>query len=359
MKRLDRYVLSEMFPPFLFGVGAFLAVLVSVQLLYEMLRLIYQQGFPTWAAVRIFFLELPAMVTLTFPMATVFGALMAMGRLSGDGELVAMRAGGISIQRIGAPILVVGLLVSVGTLGVNEAVVPPAKQAAFEIAREVHSTVRGTDFALEVRDDQDRLERWLYARHFDARTLTLTDATVLDFTLGRRPYLYTAERARWQGQYWVLENVELTTWRDDEQQRLRSERVQLPIGRTPEQVQRIRKGPDDMSLRELLEEAKLADEHGYPTWANRLRQQYQVRLALPWACLGFALLGIPLGIQRQRASRGIGMGVSLLVIFVYYVIMHTLTLVGERGVAHPALMAWTPNILLYLTGLGLMLRASQ
>lgn len=359
MRRLDRYVLSEMLPPFLFGIGAFLAVLVGVQLLYEMLRMIYQQGFPVGAAVRIFFLELPGMITLTFPMATIFGSLMAMGRLSGDGELVAMRAGGVSIQRIGAPIIIVGLLVSVGGLAVNEAVVPPAKQAAFEIARDVHSTVKGTDFALEVRDDQDRLERWLYARSFDAERLTLTDATVLDFTLGRRPYLYTAERAQWQGQLWVLEKVELTTWNDGEQQRLRSERVELPIGRTPEEMQSIRKSPSDMSLPELVEQAKLADEHGYPVWANRLRQQYQVRLALPWASLGFALLGIPLGIQRQRSSRGIGMGLSLLVIFVYYVVTHTLTLVGERGVAHPALMAWTSNILLYLAGLGMMLRASQ
>jgi len=359
MRRLDRYVLSEMLPPFLFGIGAFLAVLVGVQLLYDMLRLIYQQGFPAWAAVRIFFLELPAMVTLTFPMATVFGSLMAMARLSSDGELVAMRAGGISVQRIGTPIIIVGLIASGGGLAINEAVVPGAKQAAFEIARDVHSTVKGTDFALEVRDDQDHLERWLYARSFDAASLTLTDATVLDFTLGKRPYLYTAARAQWQGQYWVLENVELTTWNGSEQQRLHSERVELPIGRTPEEMQRIRKQPDDMSLPELLEQARLADEHGYPTWANRLRQQYQIRLALPWACLGFALLGIPLGIQRQRSSRGIGMGLSLLVIFVYYVILHTLTLVGERGVAPPALMAWTPNILLYLVGLGMLLRASQ
>jgi lipopolysaccharide export system permease protein len=359
MKRLDRYVLSEMFPPFLFGVGAFLAVLVGVQLLYDMLRLIYQQGFPVGAAVRIFFLELPAMVTLTFPMATMFSSLMTMARLSGDGELVAMRAGGISIQRIGAPIIIVGLIISVGGLAVNEAVVPPAKQAAFEIARDVRSTVEGNDFALEVRDDQNRLERWLYARSFDAGTLTLTDATILDFTLGKRPYLYTAERARWQGQIWVLEKVELTTWNDNEQQRLRFDRVELPIGRTPEEMERIRKSPSDMSLAELVEQAKLADEHGYPAWANRLRQQYHVRLAVPWASLGFALLGIPLGIQRQRSSRGIGMGLSLLVIFVYYVMMHTLTLVGERGVAHPALMAWTPNVLLYLTGLGMMLRATQ
>lgn len=360
MKRLDRYVIMEMIPPFLFGIGAFLAVLVGVQLLYEVLRLIYQQGFPVWSAVRIFFLELPGMITLSMPMATMFGSLMAMARLSGDGELVAMRAGGISLLRIGAPIVVVGLFLSLATLAINETFVPRAKQRAFEIAREVHSTVAdGTDLALEVRNDENRLERWVYAREFDPEALTLSNVTIFDFTVGQRPQVYTADTARWQGQYLILENVEYTTWVGDREVRDRHQRAMIPIGRTPEEVERVRKRPDDMTLAELRRQAELARKYGRQAWANRLRQHYHIRLSVPWACLGFAVLGIALGVQRQRSSRGIGMGLSLLVIFVYYVVMHTLTLVGERGVAHPALMAWIPNVLLYLVGLGLLLRASQ
>ncbi len=324
MRRLDRYVLTEMLPPFLFGIGAFLAVLVGVQLLYEMLRLIYQQGFPAWAAVRIFFLELPAVITLTFPMA------------------------------------IVGFVVSIAGLAINESVVPGAKDRAFEIAREVHSTVAtDKDLALEIRDDEDHVERWVHARAFDPDSLTLSGATVVDFTLGPRAELYEAEVARWQGQYLILENVRYTKWIDGEQFTADVPRMMVPIGRTPEEVERVRKLPDDMSLAELQEQAGLADEQGRPAWANRLRQHYAIRLALPWACVGFAVLGVALGIQRQRSSRGIGMGLSLLVIFVYYVVLHTLTLVGERGVADPALMAWTPNVLLYLVGAGLLLRASQ
>ena len=59
------------------------------------------------------------------------------------------------------------------------------------------------------------------------------------------------------------------------------------------------------------------------------------------------------------SSRGIGMGISLIVIFIYYVVMHTLTIVGEKGVFHAALMAWTPNILLYAAGIGFLFRSSR
>ncbi len=360
MKRVDGYLLTEMLPPFLFGIGAFLAVLVGVELLYDMLRLIYSKGFPVWAAVRISVLELPGMIVLTLPMATMFGCLMAMARLSSDGELVAMRAGGLSLGRIGLPLMLFGLVISVFTFAVNETVVPSAQHQSFEIARAVYGTVAGEkDIALEVRDDDERLERWLYARQFDPETVTLRDVIILDFTLGPKPHLLTAERARWQGEKWVMENVEVTYWDAGHQVTVRPGTMTHDVGRTPAEVERIHKLPEDMSLAELREEAALSAKQGRQAWANRLRQHYHVRLALPWASIGFAVIGLALGVHRQRSSRGIGMGLSLVVIFVFYAISHTLSLVGERGLAHPALIAWTPNVVLYLTGIGLLLKNSR
>lgn len=359
MKRLDRYILGDTIPPFLFGVGAFIAVLVGVELLYDMLRLVYQEGFPAYAAVKIFALKLPGVVVLTFPMAIMFGSLMAMGRLSGDGELVAMRAGGVSVMRVGLPVILFSLLVAVGGFVISETVVPWANNRSLEITRQMFGTVAAeSDLALEVRND-DGLQRWLYAAEFDPETLMLRHATILDFTLGERPHLMTAETARWQGREWIMRNVEHTSWDPGNEFSLTFEKMTFSVDRTPEAVGRATKKPNDMTLEELSEEAALARQQGRKEWAQELVQHYHVRLALPWATVGLAILGIGLGIQRQRSSRGIGMGISLLVIFVYYVVMHTLTLVGERGVAHPALMAWTPNILLYLAGAGFLLRSSR
>ncbi|MGC9318040.1 MAG: LptF/LptG family permease [Armatimonadota bacterium] len=362
MKRLDRYVLTEMLPPFLFGIGAFLAILVGVQLLYEMLRMIYTAGFPAWAAIRIFLLEIPGTVTLTLPMATMFGSLMAMGRLSGDGEIVAMRAGGISVPRIGLSLIVAGVVISIVGLAVNETVVPPAKSWAFEIARDVRTTAAGEDdFVYVARDDEGHVERILHAERFDVDQLSLYDVMVVDYTLGPKPVFFTARKARWQGEYWIMENAERTIW-DETLGGLVSGTVRearLHVGHGKDEIERIRKGPDDMTLEELREEMATARRREADSWADRLWMHYHVRLAIPWASLGFAVLGLALGVQRQRSSRGIGMGVSLLVIFVYYVVAHTLTLVGERGVAHPAIMAWTPNVLLYLTGIGLLLTNSR
>lgn len=361
MKRIDRYILGDAIPPFLFGIGAFVAVLVGVELLYEMLKLVYQDGFPVWAAARIFVLELPGVLVLTFPMAIMFGSLMAMGRLSGDGELVAMRAGGVSVLRVGLPVIIFSFIVAVTSFAVSETLVPWANSRALEITRQMYGTVAGeSDLALEVRDDRG-LRRWLHAEQFDPDTLTLRDATVLDFTMGDSPHLWTAESARWQGQQWIMRNVEHTWWDDGNGSggTAKFARMTIDVDRTPEAVGRAKKKPEHMTLAQLREEATLAREQNRREWGQSIVQHYHVRLALPWATVGLAILGVGLGIRRQRSSRGIGMGISLLVIFAYYVVMHTLTLVGERGVAHPALMAWLPNVLLYLVGVGFLLRSSR
>ena len=361
MKRIDRYVLGEAIPPFLFGVGAFIAVLVGVELLYDMLKLVYQDGFPILAAVKIFALELPGVIVLTFPMAIMFSSLMAMGRLSGDGELVAMRAGGVSVLRVGLPVILFSVLIALSGAIVSETLAPWANNRSREITRQMYGTVAGkSDLALEVRNDEG-LQRWLHAENFDAETLTLRNVTILDFTRGSGPLLLTAQSAKWQGQQLIMRNVERTWWNDGGQSggTVHADRAEFSVGRTPEAVGRAKKKPEDMTLSELSEGARLAWQQDRDEWAKKLVQHYHVRLALPWATVGLALLGVGLGVRRQRSSRGIGMGISLLVIFIYYVVMHTLTLVGERGVANPILMAWLPNILLYLVGAGFLLRSSR
>lgn len=361
MSRQDRYILTELLPPFLFGVGAFLVILVGVSGLYEMLKMIFRQGFPLIAALKIFALRLPGTVTLTLPMAMMFGSLMAMSRLSGDGELTALRAGGVGIARIGMPVIIVGLVVSASSLCINELLVPPFNNAAFEIAKRAHETTAGEgDMTFEVRDSQGRLAQWLYGGHFDLATMTVTNALIVDCTRGNRPQIYYAREVKWQGDRWVLENGERTWWDDQgRSRRAIADHITVSVGGTPEQLQRLRKRPEDMSLAELATAAQEYMDRGDTTSAGRLLQHAQMRLAMPWSSLGFAMLGLPLGIRKTRSSRGIGMGMSLAVIFAYYAIMHTLSIVGEHSTANHALLAWGPNVLLYLAGIGLLLRGSR
>src|SRR3989338_10631245 len=102
MKIIDRYVSSEMIGPFLIGVVGFILVL-TVDLLFTMADLIINKGVPLWAVLKLLVYKLPSLLVMTFPVSTLFGTVMALGRLAKDNEIVALRTSGVTLFRLSVP----------------------------------------------------------------------------------------------------------------------------------------------------------------------------------------------------------------------------------------------------------------
>src|SRR5437588_1283689 len=128
MKILDRYIARELLGPFLFGVAAFTLIFISGQYLFKLTSFV-AKGAPLMDVVELLALRMVPLAVVTFPMATLLATLLSFGRLSGDMEVVAMMAGGVSFGRIAVPAFVMGLLVSLLGLFANEVLVPPAGRA--------------------------------------------------------------------------------------------------------------------------------------------------------------------------------------------------------------------------------------
>jgi len=123
MRHVDRLVIKELFGPWIFGVAIFSTLILAGSFLFELTRYI-AQGANIMQVAQLAAMLTPGVVAKTFPMAVLLATLLAFGRLSGDSEIVALRAGGVSLPRIIAPVGVFGFLVSLLTVGFNELVVP-------------------------------------------------------------------------------------------------------------------------------------------------------------------------------------------------------------------------------------------
>ncbi|HYZ16403.1 MAG TPA: LptF/LptG family permease, partial [Candidatus Acidoferrum sp.] len=132
---MDLYLVSELGGPFLFGLSAFTLIFVATQIL-AIGRLVSEEHAPLWAAIEYFLWSMPQFVLYVIPMALLLGTLLAMQRLSGESEIVALKAGGISLTRVVAPLLVVGFVVSLIALGIQELVVPFATDKAAYVQQE-------------------------------------------------------------------------------------------------------------------------------------------------------------------------------------------------------------------------------
>ena len=137
MKILDRYIIKNLFPPFLGALGVVLFVLV-MDFLLDILNLIIAKGVPVWAVGKLFLYNLAWMLSLAIPMASLVASLMAYGRMSEDREIVAARSSGISFPRMMMPGLLIMALLSAIMVIFNDKVVPEYNYKAKQMMVQIH-----------------------------------------------------------------------------------------------------------------------------------------------------------------------------------------------------------------------------
>ena len=99
MKILTRYILKEMFGPTVLGFS-FYTFIILMRQLFDFAGMIIKRSLPASTVFELLWLSLPNIIVLTVPMSLLFGILIAVGRMSADSEVIAMRALGISTRTI-------------------------------------------------------------------------------------------------------------------------------------------------------------------------------------------------------------------------------------------------------------------
>ncbi len=359
---LDRYIITQTANAFVFGVLAFTVLLVAGDLLFEIADLMIERGVSLWAVSRLFLYKLPGVVVMTLPMASLLAALLTFGRLSSQSEIIAMKAAGIAFQRILRPVIGASVLVSLFAIFMNESIVPLSNKAAdnifrFEVAREQPSLLKEQIF---LRDEQaGKLRRVIYIAKLLQNRGEMHDILIQDFEKGLLSRITSAERAYWKDGRWFLEEgktfevspkgkVDLLFSFDTQE---------MPQLLEPGKIARASRDPDEMSALELKEYIGIMEKQGANT--DPLLVMFHLKLSLPWACVILALLGSSLGVRPHRTGSGVGLAVSVMVVFVYYVLMSFFKSFGEAGYLPPLVAAWMPNVLFFAYALRLAFRANK
>ncbi|MBU0687242.1 MAG: LptF/LptG family permease [Candidatus Margulisbacteria bacterium] len=347
LKIIDRYILKELIDPFLFGLGSFTAVLSASVSLFGLVQAVIIKGMPLWVAVQIYLYELPGTMVYIFPMATLLAALLAFARLSGNSEIIAFRASGISLYRIIIPVMALGLAISLTALVFQEIVVPESNQAAKNLLVETASKhtpqIKENVFVPELKNGE--LKRIFYARRMEGSVME--GVIVQEFTDGSLSQIINANQASWQGQrdQWLFKNgvIYLLTESGEYKHLIKFKEQYISIKYTPADFYVGDKNPEEMTFADLREYIALKERMGADV--TDLKIQLNMKLAIPFASLVFVLIGAPLGLFPKRASSSIGFGLSIIVIFAYYILMFVSMSFGELKVLPPVVAAWLPNII--------------
>ena len=362
MRILDKYILKQLLGPFGFGVAAFSTIFVASSFLFRVAQYITEYGASTSSLVRLFFCLLPEVINYTFPMSMLLASLLTMDKLSGNSEITAMRSGGLSFRRIAAPILIAGFFISMFSVIWAEKVVPPAKA---EYTRIVNYEIKN-DAKPKTQDHiiiksiaKGQLERLTYARTFDEKKGLLKDITIEDFQKGQLVRIQKSPSAKWIDGTWIMEGGSITdlTGADGVSRQLTFGEQIMPVVVTPKTISLDQKSPDEMTIGELKEYMGVLQRQYMPT--TKYRMEMYMRFSIPLASFFFALIGVPLGMQGQRTGTSMGLGISVVIIFIYYSVMTFMSGLGNGGAVPTIVAALVPNALCGSFGLWLMWKKDQ
>ena len=360
---LDRYMLMELAGPFGFGLSAFTLIFAATSIL-AIGRMVSNSHAPLWAAIEVFLWQLPGMMVLVLPMALLLGTLLAIQRLTGESEITAMKAGGISFQRVTIPLLVAGFVMTIAMFLAQEYVTPFADDQVAKIESDILGQISAFNRDLTVAAPLPGGGRQItVATSYDKNSQALLHVTLVQYDRNDVPtQLIFADRADFTADKWVLQNANLYRFNPDgtlfEEPQTPTQEVAL--GENPTDIEKriSQNDPEHMSRAQIR--AIVATNQLTPMERSRYLTTYQEKLAEPFACFVFVLIAIPFGMRAARSGGGtsIGFGFAVAIVFVYYIVLTFFSYISDAFVGLAAVWAWLPNVLFTALGIVRLRRAS-
>jgi lipopolysaccharide export system permease protein len=353
MRKLDRYIITEFAGPFLFGIGVFFVLLAGISMISQAIRMIARDNIPVGTVLAYSACRTPMVLLLTIPMAAMFASLMCYARLSSDGETSAMRAGGASVSIIGQPVILAALALMLLTTYAGHTFAPESNARAARILGRFRQESRKTEQLVVRIPQHGPLQRLIYVNEVDPVARQISGLLVIEFRNGSPCETFSAATGHPDGRYWILRDLQHTRMTPQGPREEHLNELRFDLGRDLTEFERLQYDTDELSTADLRSELAIAESRkaADPSRAATLRIEIAGRWSVPWGIVGCALVGIVLGIRPQRTSRGVALGISLFVILIYYLVLHTMAIVAEQGRISPVLCSWVPNAVLFAVGL--------
>lgn len=382
MKLLHRHLFANVALTCLASVGLFAFVLLLGNALRDLLGYVLAGQLDPVTFLRLLALLVPFVVSYALPMGVLTGVLLVLGRMSSDRELTAIRAAGVSVAGIAAPILFLALLGVAASLAINFEFMPRARIA---YKQELAQAVRQNPLSFivprtfirdfpgivlyvgEKRNDETLRDFWLWEVDAQGRVKRFARADVghLRYDEAANKLVLTLERAQAEQRdekdpenFAVVRSA--AAW----------ERAtfDLPLDRVTG-GRTVRTKLKEQTLGLLLAEWRRLGEPApglsAEARAERERQRMRVQItlhekaAMAFSVLAFALLAVPLGIKVSRKETSANLGVALALAMGYYFATVVAGWFDNRPELRPDLLMWLPNLAFQALGVWLLRRVDR
>lgn len=356
---LERYVLSEIGGAFAVGIVSAVSVLFVLRLV-ELVDLAFARGVPGRLVLALSGYIVPSFLETAVPMAALLGIVVAFARLSTDGELVALRASGISLTNLMRPLLAFGLAVATLSLLLGIWARPWANRGIENTTYEMARTRLTAALRPGVFND------WfggviLYVGQLDQKSGDMRSVMLAEEReeYGRKTifaaqgHLQSDQDARTA--HLELRDGSLLTYHASGKYHDKTDfaSMELNLDLTEDTGVDLRTlgGPGAMTWRDLVSERNAKLSRGESAIEETI--ELNRKFVLPAAAILLPFIGVPLGAAGRRGARSRGMVVGIVVVLIYYLLLTGAVTLARQQTVPTALSIWLPDLL--LGGLGLWL----
>jgi lipopolysaccharide export system permease protein len=346
------------------GVLTFLLVSLS---LFKVIQLIMYTDLPMWITAKFVVLLMPLTLTITIPAGLLAAVMIVFGRMSSDRELLALKASGIGLAPVVAPVIILSFFLCAVDLWLIATVVPECQKESNGMKHEIVTNNPMNLFTPEVVIDKIPGCRIYFSKRNGAE---LDDVFI--WQLDTQDHLTEALRAERARVDLDLEHQQLvlTLFQVREEQYPSPTDFtkvqpgfsgdQLPLGFSLASFyEKVQRHLAWMTLPEISDVIYSMQSGPTNEAASPYLTEFQARFSFAMAAFTFAVVGIPLAIQTQRRETSFGIVVALCIVLLYFVLNRVGNGFKANAGLYPELIIWAPNILFQSIGAWLFYRANQ
>ncbi len=358
------YILKEILPIFLIGLMIFTIILLMDKIL-KLIELIVTKGGNVSHILMLLLFISPSFLIFTIPIAVLLAILLGFGRLSSDSEITAFKASGMSLYQLFLPVSIFSICACLlttflvfyglpwGNLGFKSTLYLIAQSKAHIDIRErvFNDTFDGlVVYVDKIPIQGKRMEGILI--YDDREQGKLNTIFAKEGFLTSNPTsqevilrLLNGNIHRFDPQTHIYQKIQFNVY----DLRLELAKTFLSMSKKLKEY--------EMSIEELKEKIKKNRSTGVDTTPQEV--ELHKRYAIPFACIIFGLMGVPLGIQPRRSGRSHGFISSIFILLTYYISLNASEIFAVRHTIPAFLAGWAPNFLFGGLGIYLLIKAAK
>jgi len=368
MKITHLYLMREILTYFLIAVLIFGVVFMMGKTL-QLTDLLVNKGVSLFDISKLLIYFLPSSVIFMIPIALLLGVLITFVRLSSDNEIVAFKASGVSLYQLTPPVLFLSVMAYLLTTFLIIYALPWGNQGFKYVLFEIAKTKAYT--ALKERTFNDsfdgiviyidktplrgkKLER-IFIHSEGKREAEGESKTIL----AKKGYVATNPNSHEIILHLIGVTGDQMSKEGKSYARIESDALvqRLAFGGNLSRIRGFRPRDWEMSIGDLRTKIKIK-KILHEDYTKQLLEIYR-KFSIPFACIAFGLIGIPLGVQPRRSGKSYGFILGILVVLGYYILLTSTETLARNGTLPPLIASWTPNFILIAIGIYLLVKTAN